>query len=177
MPAGPGDDAYGRVLIRAFGRPWLLRDVPALDWILGAGEPGLAGIFPGLVDDDDSYAAFVIFSSGHDPDTDLRGLRAARVALERAGRREWFWTYNLIDECLQSWTQVNGLLVRQGVWADRTSLPDWLDAAFTQILELYHDKKERTAFETRLRKVPKDALGTVKPKFSDRNALMAFAAP
>jgi hypothetical protein len=177
MPTGPGDDTYGRVLIRAFGRPWLLRDVPALDWILAAADPGLSGVFPGLVDDADARAVFVIFTRSPETDRDLRSLRAARVALERAGRREWLWTYNLIGECLQSWTQINGLLVRQGIWADQTSLPDWLDAAFTQILELYHDEKERTAFETRLRKVPKDALGTVKPKFSGRDELIAFAAP
>lgn len=179
MPSGPSDDTYGRVLVRAFGRPWLLRDVPAIDWILGASEPTLGDIFPGLVDDTDARAAIEPWlASGADrSDVGLRCLRVSRVALERAGRREWHWTYNLIHESLESWSFINGLLVRQGIWADRTSLPDWLDAAFTQFLELYQEKKARTAFETRLRRIPKDALGTVKPRFSSREELLGFAAP
>jgi hypothetical protein len=69
------------------------------------------------------------------------------------------------------------MLVRQGIRADRVSLPDWLDAAYTLLMELYHDKKERTALDSRLQRIPKDALGSVRPRFSSRDDLLAFAAP
>jgi hypothetical protein len=177
MPAGPGGDRFGRVGVRAFGRDWLLRDVPAIDWIMGASSHDLAGIFPGLVSDVDARAAVGLWLSGSD-DLEIRHIRTGRVALERAGRREWTWTYNLIQECLGSWTIVNGTLVRQGVRADSENLADWLDAAYTMMRELYAtDKDAHTAFENRLKAVPKDALGTMTPKMSGRAALLEFAAP
>ena len=107
-----------------------------------------------------------------------RCTRIARVALERAGRREWTWTYNLIHECLGAWQQINGMLIRQGVRVENERLSDWLDAAYTLIRELLgQDKEALTAFETRLKSVPKDALGTMTPKMSSRAALLEFAAP
>lgn len=176
MPPGRDGERWGRVEVRAFGRDWLLRDVPAIDWIMGAGSPDLSGIFPGLVDDGDARAAVGVW---HQPGTDLelRHTRVGRVALERAGRREWTWSYNLITECLGAWPTVNGMLIRQGVRADGERLADWLDAAYTLIRELYRSETDLTAFETRLKSIPKDALGTMKPKMSSRAALLEFAAP
>lgn len=145
---------------------------------MACGDPELAGVFPGLVDDVDARAAFQIWLDPSFGDqVGIRMLRTARVALERAGRREWTWTYNLITECLGSWQIVNGMLIRQGVRADRENLADWLDAAYTMIRELIHEEKALTAFETRLRSVPKDALGTMTPRMSSRADLLEFAAP
>lgn len=144
---------------------------------MGCGTPDLSGVFPGLVDDRDARSAVELwFQPG--ADLELRHTRVSRVALERAGRREWTWTYNLIHECLGAWQQINGMLIRQGVRSENERLSDWLDAAYTLIRELLgQDKEALTAFETRLKSVPKDALGTVTPKMSSRAALLEFAAP
>jgi hypothetical protein len=109
------------------------------------------------------------------PDMQRRCINVARVALGRASGREWYWAYNLILKCVESWPYINGMLVRQGVRADTEPLADFLDAAYTLMREL-RDDKGRTALDSELSRIPKDAIASgIKPKMSGRGDLMAFA--
>lgn len=129
----------------------------------------MAGVWPGLVDDADAEDLYNLWLSEND--MRRRCLLVSRKALERAGRREYHWTQNLIKELEGSWTQVNGMLVRQGVRADSTSLPDYLDAVYTLFTEKL-DAEGAKAFEARLRKLT----GTIsKPRMSGRAELLGFA--
>lgn len=131
----------------------------------------MAGIFPGLVEDEDGEQIFGLWMS--EPDMQRRCINVSRKALERAGNREWHWSLNLIQEVQASWTQINGRLVREGVRADRVSLPDFLDAAYTLFAQLLPEKDFK-AFETRLRKIPAGGMSS-KPRMSSRADLLAFA--
>lgn len=157
--------------VTGFGRAWIVDNPPALAWIHAVMSDDMAGVFPGLVVGDEQELFDAILK---DPDFQVKCQRMAHAALGRAGAREWYWTRNLIKESVESWTHLNGKLVREGVLASSTSLPDWLDAAWTMFVELYDDKG-RKAFENRLRAIPLVA-GAVKPKMSSRSDLMAFAA-
>lgn len=88
------------------------------------------------------------------------------------------WTFNLIQESVASWTQLNGILVRGGVRAGVEQLPDWLDAAYTVFHELLGpSQNEWTAFESRLKRAPKGvAVSRSQVKMSSRADLLAFAA-
>jgi hypothetical protein len=173
MSGGRRSDRWGRVTVQCFGRRWSLRDAPALDWILAYRSPDLSEVFPGLIRVGDAEAMWALWASRDD--MERRCLNVARVALGRAAGREWHWAGNLIDEALQSWPYINGMLVRQGVRAHKTSLADWLDACYTLLRETY-DKDGRAALDTRLRRMPRGVAGTFRPKMSSRSELMAFAA-
>lgn len=134
-------------------------------------SPDMADIFPGLVDDSDAEEIFGLWMS--EPDMQRRCVNVSRKALERAGGREWHWTLNLIKEINASWTQINGLLVREGVRATRVDLDDYLDAAYTLFAEKLPEKDFK-AFETRLRRIPAGSFA-MKPRMSSRADLMAFA--
>lgn len=157
--------------VRCFGRYWKLRDAPASEWMQAVLTEDMAGIWPGLVADDDAAELFDLWMS--EPDMRRRCLNVSRKALERAGNREWYWTLNLVREITSAWTHLNGKLVREGVRANRTSLDDYLDAAYTMFAELLKEK-EFKAFETRLRRIPAGA-HLVKPRMSSRADLLAFA--
>jgi hypothetical protein len=169
MPSAPGSDIW----IRAFGRTWQLRDAPASVWMLGATSPDMAGIFPGLIRGRDAHAMNALWGSHRD--VEARCRLAAQRALGYASGREWFWAYNLIKESYKSWTHLNGKLVREGVRADRTPLPDWLDASYTMFHELLHEEAALKAFDMRLRQVPASS-GAVAVAMSSKTDLMAFAA-
>lgn len=132
----------------------------------------MAGIFPGLVADEDSEAIFRLWMS--EPDMQGRCVNVSRKALGRASGREWHWSLNMIKEIQESWTQINGKLVRDGVIADRTSLSDYLDAAYTLFAQLLPEKDFK-AFETRLRRIPAGSYAVAKPRMSSRADLLAFA--
>lgn len=170
MPSGPASNRWGHVGVRAFGTYWQLLDVPASEWITAATTPDMAGVFPGLVDDAGVAELFDLLL--REPDMRQRCVNVSRKALERAGNREWHWTLNLIKEIQGSWTHINGLLVRDGVRASRTSLDDYLDAAYTVFLEKLGEKESK-AFETRLRKIPGGF--SSKPRMSGASDLKAFA--
>lgn len=136
-------------------------------------SPGLADIFPGLVDDDDAAELYGLWAT--EDDMADRCTRVSRRALERGSRREWHWTLNLVKEIQDSWTHINGLLVREGVTASKTGFPDYLDAAYT-VFQQRLDKDGWKAFEARLRKLPTGGSAPVpKPRMSSRADLMAFA--
>jgi hypothetical protein len=131
----------------------------------------MCGIFPGLVRGRDAADMMDLWLDV--PDMQRRCINVSRVALSRESGREWFWAYNLIKECWGSWPYLNGMLVRQGVRADREPLADWLDAAYTLLRELL-DEKARLALESRLRQVPRGV--KARPVMSSRQDLMGFAA-
>lgn len=132
----------------------------------------MAAIFPGLVDNKDARELLKLWENHEN--VERRCTLTAQAALGRVSGREWHWSLNLIKEAQQSWTHVNGKLIREGVRADSTSLADWLDAAFTLLTELYErDKNALKAFEARLRHVP---AGTAAVRMSGRAELLAFAA-
>lgn len=109
------------------------------------------------------------------PDMERRCINTARVALGRVARREWWWAHNMINEAVESWTALNGRLVREGVRAADTILPDWLDASFTVLAESYSEEAERSAFIARLNTPPKN-VHVATSNTSTRAALLAFAA-
>lgn len=172
MSSGPDVERWGRVVVKCFGRYWQLRDVPASEWMAAAITPDHAGIFPGLVDDDDAGDIFELFMV--EPDLQRRGARVAQKALERASGREWHWALNLIREIQGSWTHLNGLMVRDGVLASQVSLSNYLDAAYTVFGEKLKPDDFK-AFETRLRRIPGTGFSS-RPRMSSREELMGFAA-
>ena len=139
---------------------------------MAAMSEDMSAIFPGLVADRDARDLYQVWAIHEN--VERRCRLTAQAALGRAAGREWHWALNLIKEAHQSWTYINGKLVREGVRADETSLSDWLDAAFTLFTELYRqDKNAQKAFEMRLRQIP---AGSGKARMSSRADLMAFAA-
>lgn len=78
----------------------------------------------------------------------------------------------MIKEIEGSWTHLNGLLVREGVRATRTGLADYLDAAYTLMLNKFDEEKTK-ALDSRLRRLPSGLIA--KPKMSGRAELMKFA--
>lgn len=170
MSRGSRSDRWGTVWVRCFGRFWHLQSVPASVWIEAVSTDDMAGVFPGLVRDEDAGALFDLWAA--ESDMRIRCARVAQRALERhCGGQEWHWSVNLVKEIQGSWTHLNGLLVREGVRADSTSLPDYLDAAYSMFLSKY-DADRTKAFETRLRKLPSGLIA--KPRMSSRADLIAF---
>lgn len=171
MPRVHAGERWGRVPVKCFGRYWLLRDVPASTWMEATRTPELAGIFPGLVDNEDAEQIYRLWWT--EPDMATRCTRIARRALERAGNGEYQWTLNMIAEIRGSWTHLNGMLVRQGVRADSENLANYLDAAYTLMLQQLNDDGVK-AMEARLRKI--SGTGPVsRPAMSTRADLLAFA--
>lgn len=169
----PADEKWGRVPVRCFGRWWHLADVPAVDWIMAAASPDMAGVFPGLVDFEDGAELFRMCLSL--PDMQRRCANVSARALERAsGGREAHWVANFANEALASWPFLNGPMVRAGVRADATKFADWIDAAYSWLAESLV-KKDKEALDNRLRRLPKGVAGTAKPRMSTRAELLAFA--
>lgn len=113
------------------GHPFALGAVSASQWLgaIAMDQENLAGIMPGLIADDDLDVMEQIMQTH--PDVEQRWTNAARMALQRAGGRDWWWTLNLAKHCLGTWIYTNGLLLRQGVDSRTMGLPDWLDACYT----------------------------------------------
>lgn len=109
----------------------MLEATTASQWLgsIAMDQQGLAGVMPGLIADDDLQAMEKIMATC--PDIEKRWLNAARMAVQRAGGRDWWWTLNLAKHALGTWIYTNGLLLRQNVDARTMILPDWLDACYT----------------------------------------------
>lgn len=170
MPSAFGDD----LVVTCVGQPWRLKTVSAERWVKAVLVPEMAGVFPGLLRNKDTLRFFDLWDEY--PDMPRRCMNVSMVALGRASRREWHWAYNMIQSAAQSWPQVNGLLVRQGVRADSESLHNWIDACYTLIMERKSDD-EKATFDNILTRTPKFAIAAgVKPRMSSRAELLAFAA-
>lgn len=112
------------------GHRFTLQAHTAAQWLgaIALDPQNLAGVFPGLIADDDLETMEHIMSTH--PDYEQRWIWAARTALERAGGRDWWWVRNMCHQALGTWMYTNGILVRQGV-CTATAFPDWLDACYT----------------------------------------------
>lgn len=129
---------------------WRLEAVTAADWLgaLAMDFDGLSGVFPGLIGDDRLEEMLEILKDGAQEHSDTM-QEVARKALAAAGGRDWWWTLNLARRVVGQWIYVNGFLVRQGVRADSTTLPDWLDACYTWLWERC-DENQKTALDIEL---------------------------
>lgn len=159
--------------VTAFGRAWTIEEMPAFVWI-GAfrDDPDhLAGIFPGLVDDegvDHMLSLWLEFG-----DASQRCELAARRLLGRAAGMDWVWAWNLMRLCLRGWLFVNGMLLRQSVRATELPLNDWLMAAYTLIYES-KDEAGRVALEAELSTPPRGVRLVIPAEIQHQGA-MAFA--
>ena len=108
------------------------------------------------------------------PDRDDRWANAARVALGRAGGRDWWWVRNLSKRCIQSWPYINGRLLREGVSARTVAYCDWLDAAYMLLWD-GQDDKSCTLFDLELNRMPQGV--AVRRDFAQIQSMAeAFAA-
>lgn len=179
MPPGRSGDLFGavrppQVAVTCFGHEWVLQLGNAHQWIsaLGYDLETLAGVVPGAVSDSDAEAMFQL--ALQHPDADRRWVNAARVAVGRAGGRDWWWTVNLSRKLLRSWPYVNGRLLLDGVKARELLLPDFLDAAY-MLLWGNADEGGRMKLDLELQMLPKGV--AVRQSGQQRKAMMeAFAA-
>lgn len=110
-------------------RVWTVDGGSALGWVnaIAVDFTGLAGVLPGLVQE----RADMIGLYHADPEDVTRRCRiAARKAIERASRRRWSWTVNLVEKAHGGWLYVNGMLLLSGLDAAEMSFANWLDAAY-----------------------------------------------
>lgn len=154
-------------------RLWPLQATTAFDWLgaLAHDFSTLAGVFPGLIADDQLDD---MFHMSLREDLGQPWFECAQQVLGWAGGRDWWWTLNLAKMCLGGWIFINGKLLREGVNASTCTLPDWLDAAYTLLYE-GRDENERMKLDLELSMRP---VG-VKMKQSGeakRKMLEAFAA-
>ncbi len=160
--------------ILALERGWAIPAVPASVWLEAyeRAPETLLGLFPGLLDPDDLDD--MLYRLIEIPNSEQRCQRAARMLLQRGSRMEWVIAWNLMRVSRGVWLWLNGVLVRQGVNADTTTLPDWLHAAYTLLYE-GKDEKGRIAFESELMMAPRGEHVQVAVR-AQRRAALAFAA-
>lgn len=107
-------------------------------------------------------------------DVARRWLNAGRVAVGRAGGRDWWWTVNLIRKALGGWSYINGKLLLSGVDSRRLPLPDWLDACYMMLWQSA-DEKERIRLDTEL-SMPPRGVAVRQSKAAKQRMLQDFAA-
>lgn len=179
MHPGHGVDVFqtvrpGQVRVVCFDVEWDLYPDTAYEWLglVGADLEGLTGILPGAVCEDQCEAMLRV--SLQFPDRDDRWANAARVALGRAGGRDWWWVRNLSKRCIQGWPYINGRLLREGVSARTVAYCDWLDAAYMLLWD-GQDDKSRTLFDLELNRLPAGV--AVRRDFTQiKTMAQAFAA-
>lgn len=146
----------------------------AYAWIgaVGFDLDSLSGVVPGAVSED--HVVFLYQLSLQGEDVERRWLNAARVAVGRAGGRDWWWTVNLIRKALGGWSYINGKLLLQGVDSRRLPLPDWLDACYMMLWQA-GDEKERIRLDTEL-SMPPRGVALRQTKAAKQRMLADFAA-
>lgn len=162
------------VVVAVGGRPFTLTATTASQWLgaIALDMDGLAGIMPGLIEDQDLPAMLALMDA-HENIED-RWLYAARTALGRAGGRDWWWTLNLCRRSLNSWMYINGILLRQNVDAKKLGLPDWLDACYSMLWQA-SDEEQQTKLDLELSLPPRGvAIGRSRDRV--KADLAAFAA-
>lgn len=132
----------------------------------------LSGIMPGLLDDDDLDLMCELIDTN--PDIEQRWINSARMALQRAGGRDWWWTLNLARQALGTWIYSNGMLLRQGVDARAMCLGDWLDACYTLYWERASEE-DRMQLDMKLSLPPK-GVAVHRSRSATKQMLASFAA-
>lgn len=164
----------GTVSVGCMERQWQLYPDTAYQWlgVMAFDLDSLTGVAPGAILDSDVEAMFRLALSR--PDADQRWLNAARVAIARAGGRDWWWTVNLTRKLLQGWPYFNGRLLLSNVDARTTPLPDFLDAAY-MLLWSNSDEQGRMKLDIELQTPPR---GVPVRRSKQQRAVMeaAFAA-
>lgn len=156
-----------RITVHFADHSWALEAKTAADWLgaIAMDFDNLSGVFPGLIQDSDVDK---MLHALKDIDNHVLLAGVARNVIQAAGGRDWWWTVNLVRKVMGTWMHLNGMLVRQGVYCDRTNLPDWLDACYTLIWER-GDEKAQAALEMELSIPP---LG-VKPSTAQTRKMLA----
>jgi hypothetical protein len=159
--------------VTAFDTVWHVEADTAAQWLAAfrADDEHLAGIFPGLLVDDDVDRMSQMWLEYDD--AAARCERAARKLLSRASGMDWVWAYNLMQISLRGWLYVNGVLLRQNVNSHSTSLSDWLMAAYTMLYE-GRDETGRVALETEMMTPPR-GVRLVIPASVQHQGALAFA--
>ncbi len=132
----------------------------------------LCGVMPGLIADDDLDVMCDLIDSH--PDIETRWINAARVAVGRAGGRDWWWTVNLARHGLGTWIYTNGLLLHHQVNSRQLGLADWLDACYTLYWQ-HGDDESRLKLDMKLNMRPK-GIATFASKAQTRQMMAEFAA-
>lgn len=137
-----------RIHVAFAGAAWQMHASSAADWLgaISYDFDTLSGVFPGLVHDDELDAMYDLIT---DPSQLDSMPQVARNVVQAAGGRDWWWSVNLTRKALGGWIYFNGFLVRQGVRADSTSFPDWMDACYTFLWERT-DENGRMALDLEL---------------------------
>lgn len=167
----PGVPRGNQISVTCCKQSWTLRYATASEWISAVLTDDMSAVFPGMIRARDADRMFELWFEM--PDMHRRCINVARVALSRASGREWIWSYNLIRECIASWTHINGGLLRQGVDSSKLDLSDWLDAAYS-FFDEHLSTQDKAGFQARLKMMPKGMTG-VRPAMSSRQELLAFA--
>lgn len=162
------------VTVECAGRRWTLCLDSAYAWIgaVGFDFDTLAGVLPGGLGDDDVDVMFRLGLPGED--LERRWVNAGRVAVGRAGGRDWWWTVNLIRKAVTAWPYINGQLLLHGVNARTLQLPDWLDACY-MLMWRNGDEKERIRLDTEL-SMPPRGVAVQRSPAATRQMLDSFAA-
>lgn len=160
--------------MRVAGNSFTLTAATAAQWLgaLATDLENLQGIIPGIIDDEDLEPMWQL--AQRHPDIGNRWTNAARVALGRAGGRDWWWTLNLCRKALGIWVYTNGLLLRQGVNYHDISFPDWLDACYTLYWE-HADEEKRAKLDMELSMRPR-GIAIRQDGAQARRMAMDFAA-
>jgi hypothetical protein len=168
------------VTVECLGRHWELAPSAAHEWIgaIGFDPDTLAGVFPGAVADedlDDMWGRIRADPQRQRPSGDSSlgdELRdCARTSVGLASGRDWWWSVNLTRKALSMWPYINGLLLLQGIDAEKMRFAQWLDACF-MLLWKDADEGARRALDLELNLPP---AGVHAPKAS-KKMLAAFAS-
>jgi hypothetical protein len=150
---------------------WRLQAHSAADWLgaIACDFDALSGVFPGLICDEELDAMQQLL---RDPSQFDLMPDVARQVVQAAGGRDWWWSVNLTRRAMAGWIYINGVLVRQGVRADSTSFPDWMDACYSWMYER-SDENGRAALDIELGLPPK---GVRQGSKQTKQMLAAFQA-
>lgn len=159
------------IVVAFAGQSWPLEAHTAADWLgaIAMDFDTLSGVFPGLIREDDVDAMLQLVKD-HSHGEAMQEV--AQKVIQAAGGRDWWWTLNLAKKSLGNWILVNGFLVRQGVRADSTSFPDWLDASYTWLWDRA-DEDNRIKLDLELSLPPLSARRSGK---ANKRMLAAFQA-
>lgn len=164
-----------QVSVRVAGHAFTLEATTAAHWIgaIAMDMDDLYGIIPGLIGDEDLELMYELSQTHTDITT--RWFYAARKALGRAAGRDWWWARNLSRKSLNSWSYVNGALLRQGVDAKKVGYPDWLDACYSMLWQGCHEEDQRIKLDLELGAKPRGE-AVIQSPAATRQMLAEFAA-